>query len=37
MDHCLRMIAKPTEKLDRYARVWEAHILPLRDAYAMNP
>jgi acyl-CoA dehydrogenase len=37
MDHCLRMIEKPTENPDRYARVWEAHILPLRDAYAMNP
>ena len=37
MDHCLRMIAKPTENPDRYARVWEAHILPLRDAYTMNP
>lgn len=37
MDHCLRMIAKPTVNPDRYARVWDAHVLPLRDVYAMNP
>ena len=36
MDHCLRMIAKPRVDADRYDRVWEAHVLPLRDAYAMN-
>jgi acyl-CoA dehydrogenase len=37
MEHCLRMIAKPAGDADRYTRVWHDYVLPLGDAYAMNP
>jgi acyl-CoA dehydrogenase len=37
MEHCLAMIAKPATDSDRYARVWDEQVLPLRDRYAMNP
>jgi acyl-CoA dehydrogenase len=37
MEHCLQMIAKPIGDADRYTRVWQDHVLPLRDAYSMNP
>jgi acyl-CoA dehydrogenase len=37
MEHCLRMIAKPAGDADRYTRVWHDYVLPLSDAYAMNP
>jgi len=37
MEHCLKMIAKPAVDADRYGRVWEQQVLPLRDRYAMNP
>ena len=37
LQHCLKMIAKPAVDPDRYARVWEQQVLPLRDRYSMNP
>ncbi len=37
LQHCLKMIAKPAVDPDRYARVWEQQVLPLRDRYPMNP
>ena len=37
LQHCLKMIAKPAVDPDRYARVWEEQVLPLRDRYSMNP
>ena len=37
LQHCLKMIAKPAVDPDRYARVWEEQVLPLRDRYPMNP
>ena len=33
----LRMIRKPVEDAARYERVWNEMVLPLRDAYEMNP
>ena len=32
----MRMIKKPAFVAERYDRVWENHILPLKDAYEMN-
>ena len=37
MEHCLRMIAKPAVDPARYEGIWEGHVLPLADRYAMNP
>jgi len=34
---CLRMLRKPNRDDDRAARVWTEQVLPLADAYEMNP
>lgn len=36
MDHCLKMVMKPIVDKERYERVWNEEVYPLRDAYAMN-
>ena len=33
----LRMVRKPTEDAARFDRVWNELVLPLKDAYEMNP
>jgi acyl-CoA dehydrogenase len=37
MAFALRMVRKPAEDARRYERVWNEMVLPLRDAYEMNP
>ncbi|MBF0510151.1 MAG: acyl-CoA dehydrogenase [Deltaproteobacteria bacterium] len=37
MDFCLKMIKKPVVDVDRFKRVWEKHVYPMKDAYEMNP
>ena len=37
MEHCLGMLHKPHRDEERYQRVWEGHVLPQADRYAMNP
>jgi acyl-CoA dehydrogenase len=37
MEYCLKMIRKPVAGLDRFARIYSAHVYPLKDAYEMNP
>jgi acyl-CoA dehydrogenase len=37
MDHCLKMLRKPAADPEGFQAVWEGHILPLVDGYAMNP
>jgi acyl-CoA dehydrogenase len=34
---CLKMIQRPAVDNDRFQRVWREAVLPLKDAYAMNP
>jgi acyl-CoA dehydrogenase len=34
---CLRMLRKPDRDGDRAARIWAGEVLPLADAYEMNP
>jgi acyl-CoA dehydrogenase len=34
---CLRMIEKPSPPGERYARVWNDHLMPLVGAYEMTP
>jgi acyl-CoA dehydrogenase len=36
MELCLQMIRKPTKDESAYGRVWNDHVLALKDAYAMN-
>ena len=36
MEHCLEMIRKPAQDLERYDRVWSEQVLPLADRYEMN-
>jgi acyl-CoA dehydrogenase len=37
MEHCQRMIRKPTVDTARFGRVWEEQVYSLKDAYEMNP
>ncbi len=37
VEYCIRMIRRPAENSDRTERVWEGHVLSLRDAYEMSP
>jgi len=36
-EHCLQMVRRPAIDPARFTRVWEGHVLALRDAYEMNP
>ncbi|UCD57400.1 MAG: acyl-CoA dehydrogenase [Candidatus Hydrogenedentota bacterium] len=36
MDYCMRMIRKPVVDTTRYQKVWENHVLRLKDLYEMN-
>jgi len=36
MEYCLKMIKKPAVDEARYQRVWETHVIALKDAYTMN-
>jgi acyl-CoA dehydrogenase len=35
-DYCMRIITRPAANEARYLRVWNDHVLPLKDAYEMN-
>jgi acyl-CoA dehydrogenase len=37
MDLCTQMIRRPVVDDARYQRIWTDHVLPLKDAYEMNP
>ncbi|HNT89172.1 MAG TPA: acyl-CoA dehydrogenase, partial [Candidatus Hydrogenedentes bacterium] len=37
VEYCRKMIMKPEFDADRYNRVWTQQVLPLKDAYEMNP
>ncbi len=37
VEYCRKMIMKPDFGPDRYNRVWSGQVLPLKDAYQMNP
>ena len=37
MDLCTQMIRRPVVDDARYKRIWTDHVLPLKDAYEMNP
>ncbi len=37
VEYCRKMIMKPAVDPDRYSRVWDGQVLPLKDAYEMNP
>jgi len=34
---CLRMLHKPAVDRERFERVWQEQVFPLKDAYEMNP
>jgi acyl-CoA dehydrogenase len=36
VSYCMQMIRKPAADADRYRRVWENEVYPLKDAYEMN-
>jgi acyl-CoA dehydrogenase len=36
MEICMKMIKKPTVDIERFNRVWEAHVYRLKGAYQMN-
>lgn len=37
MDYCMRMIRRPEPDAERYARIWNEDVYPLKDAYEMTP
>ncbi len=37
MAFCLKMIQKPVIDKERFARIWDLHVMPLKGAYQMNP
>lgn len=37
MDYALKIIRKPKQNIERFNRVWETHVLALKDTYEMNP
>jgi len=37
MDYFMKMLHKPVVDNERYRRIWEDHVLSLKDAYEMNP
>lgn len=37
MELCLKMIRRPTVNQAQFDRVWETHIISLKDRYEMNP
>jgi len=37
MDFCRNMIKKPVTDPDRFHRIWETHVLALKDTYEMTP
>ena len=34
---CRRMIRRPSVNFERFQRIWERYVYPLRDAYQMSP
>ncbi len=37
IEYCRKMIMKPAFDPERYSRIWSEQVLPLKDAYQMNP
>ena len=37
MDYCQKIIKKPAKDMERFLRIWEKHIISLKDSYEMNP
>ena len=37
MDYCQKIIKKPARDTERFSRIWEKHIISLKDSYEMNP
>jgi len=37
MDYCQKIIKKPARDMERFSRIWEKHIISLKDSYEMNP
>ncbi len=31
------MIKKPVKDIERFSRIWEHHVISLKDSYEMNP
>lgn len=36
LDYCLKMIKNPAADVDKFMRVWEKYVYPLKDEYKMN-
>jgi len=37
MDYCRKIIKKPIVNKERFLKIWEHHVISLKDAYEMNP
>ncbi|NOX33800.1 MAG: acyl-CoA dehydrogenase [Deltaproteobacteria bacterium] len=37
MDYCRKIIKKPATDMERFSRIWEHHVISLKDSYEMKP
>ncbi len=37
LDYCIKMIKNPVADTDKFKRVWDKYVYPLKDEYRMNP
>jgi len=37
LEYCIKMIKNPVPDVEKFKRVWEKHVYPLKDEYKMNP
>ncbi|RLB98087.1 MAG: acyl-CoA dehydrogenase, partial [Deltaproteobacteria bacterium] len=37
MDYCQKIIKKPIVNKERFLKIWEHHVISLKDSYEMNP
>jgi acyl-CoA dehydrogenase len=37
MGYCQKMIKRPVTDMDRFTRIWEGHVIALKDNYEMTP
>jgi len=37
LEYCIKMIKNPIPDVEKFNRVWEKYVYPLKDEYKMNP
>jgi acyl-CoA dehydrogenase len=37
LDYCIKMIKNPVADTEKFKRIWEKYVYPMKDEYRMNP